>query len=186
MTFVVSLHINRCLCRDNVQHIVPTILHPCAHECIDCCACVCVLLILNQSEGHLIISLFQKGSAGAFQVSWAGIPEQQTTRKKKKKKTVTAKQRADLLCCHLCRKEKKCRKSIRSMEETVLYTGLQYVFMALFGFKQQSVAALICCVKIATIPVTLVKWCILQQNESRVGCFCVAPFTLKGTSFFWF
>lgn len=81
MTFVVSLHINRWLCRDNVQHIVPTIMHPCTHECISSCACVCVcvLLILNQSEGYLLISLFQKGSAGAFQVSWAGIPEQTST-----------------------------------------------------------------------------------------------------------
>lgn len=72
--------INRWLCRDNVQHIVPTIMHPCTQECIYCCACVCVLLILNQSEGHLLIYLFQKGSAGAFQVSWAGIPEQTSTR----------------------------------------------------------------------------------------------------------
>lgn len=75
----VSLHINRWLCRDNVQHIVPTIMHPCTHKCIYYCACVCVV-VLNLSEGHLLISLFQKGSAGAFQVSWAGIPEQTSTR----------------------------------------------------------------------------------------------------------
>lgn len=82
MTFVVSLHINRWLCRDNGQSIVPTKTLSCTRVHLVLCTCV-RFLILNQSEGHLLISLFQKGSAGAFQVSRAGIPEQMSTRSAK-------------------------------------------------------------------------------------------------------
>lgn len=75
MMSVDSLHINRWLRGDNAQHIVPTmmlLLH--AHAYPVLCACARVFLILKQSDGHLLISLFQKKSTKAFQVHEQGFP----------------------------------------------------------------------------------------------------------------
>ncbi len=115
MMFVDSLHINRWLCGDNVQHIVPTMMHPHTHTYTHThtsgVACVVVFLlvfflflILKQSEGHLLISLFQKKkNTKAFQVYEQGflnrchLASTQCVAAMTKQKTV-------LFCCHCCRK----------------------------------------------------------------------------------
>lgn len=77
MMFVDSLHINRWLCGDNVLHIVPTMMLPNVQAFSDVHSHLALChdffpppLILMQSEGHLLISLFQKESKKSLSGAW--------------------------------------------------------------------------------------------------------------------
>lgn len=69
MMFVDSLHINRWLCGDNVQHIVPVMMHTHTHLLL---RGFC-FFFYPKTVTHLLISLFQKKSAEAFQVYEQGF-----------------------------------------------------------------------------------------------------------------
>lgn len=104
MTFVDSLHINRWLCGDNVQHIVETMMH--THTHIQTCThlvCIYIFFFPKAVRGTFInLSISDEGRQSLSGV-WAGIPEQMSLHSH----TVWScnnKTKPGWLCCCCCRK----------------------------------------------------------------------------------